>query len=442
MANKIALTLSGRSANDAIRAGMADCAEALESIGISVVPIALDSADLQYAAEQLSAGKVQFALTHLGVGQDLCVVPGEKRPGISIWEALRMLVPRKYQRSKTTASTPVNIWEAFRVPLVKLHADLPAYYVDFHRDVPRNAVSLYWAAELVHFRRRWLPEAHALMGQFPPRPITPVLARGEIDLAVRRSGKLVFVKNGNSPGELRRLWLERLPRSIARLVVDMADEIVAVGTRSGILHIGDFVAARLGEKDIDPDSARQLVSFFSAQLDDYLRRIKSTMIAEAILDLPVLVQGSLWQHVDFTGRRAQLVDGQDFDTSKRIYSEQLGVMDMSPNVDTVPHDRVMRAAGSFSTVLTNRQGWLEDKFPGFEELTFEFKPESIKARVADAISRPDRYLELGVAFGERFRELYTREAFAHRIVEMAELANLQWGAEKPFIQDFFVWPKE
>ena len=230
------------------------------------------------------------------------------------------------------------------MPLVKLHGDIPAYFVDFHLDVPRNSVNLYDAAEFVHFRHRWLPEAQALTAVIPMPPISP-LQRKDVDASVRRRGKLVFLKNGNSPTELQQLWQERLPRSIARLVASMADEITPIGLRPGLLHIGDFVGNYLVASGIDSDSARSLVPFFSAQLDDYLRRVKSRMIAESILDLPVIVQGSLWHHLDFTGRRAQLVEGQDYETSRQVYSGQLGIIDMSPNVDTSPHERVLRAAG-------------------------------------------------------------------------------------------------
>jgi len=264
--------------------------------------------------------------------------------------------------------------------------------------------------------------------------------RDKINLAKRRSGKIFFLKNGNSPADLRRLWHSRLPVSVAKLTEAMADEIVAVGTRSGPLYIGDIVADFLQKRRVCTDPPRDLVTFFSAQMDDYLRRVKSTMIAESILDLPVCVQGSFWHHMDFSGKKARLCDGQDVDASQQILQTQLGVVDMSPNVDDWPHDRVQRGAGSFALVLTNRQGWLSRKFPEFEDLTFDFNPESIKARVADAIAHPERYLEQAVAFGGRFREMYPREEFANRVIDLAELATLLWNVPKPALQPFFSWP--
>jgi hypothetical protein len=414
MTEKIVLALSGRGANDAVRGMIDEYTNPLRDLGLSVVKVAMEPAELQYAVEQIASGKVTFALTWLGIGQDLPVVVG---PG----------------HSRT------NVWEAFSVPLLKLHGDSPAYFVDRHSDVPRNSVNLYAAAEFVHFRRRWLPKAKALTAVVPPMPLAP-LERNKIDVLTRRKGKLVFLKNGNSPTQLRQLWRDRLPRSVATLVENMADEILALAVRPGVLHIGDLIAEFLAAHSIEPGSTGDLMLFFTAQVDDYLRRVKSQMIVEAMLDLPVLVQGNHWEHVDFSGRRAKLIEGQDFDSSRQVFSDQLGIVDMSPNLDSGPHERVMRGAGSYAFVLTNRQGWLTAAFGEFDDLTFEFNPDSIRAKASEAISHPDRFLDLGIAFGERFREVYTRQAYANQIVDLAELAALQCSAEKPVIQPFFVWP--
>lgn len=415
MNDKVVLVFSGYGANDAIRALMLDYGAALESAGASIVHITLEPAELQYAVELLGKGSISFAMTWLGFGQDLSVKVG-------------------------AGGTVVNAFETFGVPLVKLQGDLPAYFSERHADVPRNAINLYQADEFVHYRLRWLPEASALTSVIPPMPMVPI-DRDKVDLATRRTGKLVFLKNGNSPAELKSLWRARLPAAVARIAEAMADEIVKVGTKAGPLYIGDFVADFLRALGIAAEPPRNLVALLSAQMDDYLRRVKSTMIAQAILDLPVVVQGNFWQHVDFTGKRAQLVDGQDVDASREILQRQLGVIDMSANVDSWPHDRVQRGAGSYSLVLTNRQGWMSKLFPEFEGLTFEFDPESIKERVHDAVANPGRYIDLAVAFGERFRDVYTREAFARHIVGLVDLASLLWNEPKPHLQPFFIWPR-
>jgi hypothetical protein len=411
MKEKVVLVLSGRGANNAIHGMMTEFGNALSTNGLPIVQVSFDPSELQYAVDMMARGEVSFGLTWLGIGQDISAGGPDGRE--------------------------VNIWDAARVPLVKIHADHPAYFSSRHRDTPRNSVNLYMAAEFMEFRRRWLSDARALTGLVPPWPIAP-LARSEVDLRKRRNGKLVFLKNGNAPSALRQLWRERLTPAVADLTEAMADEIVAVGLRPGKLLIGDFVAAFLAGRGTEPSSAASLVTFFAAQLDDYLRRVKSEMIAKALLDFPVIVQGDLWEHVDFGGRRARLVPGEDFVASRRVFAEELGVIDMSANMDSEPHDRVQRAAGSYSLFLSNKQSWLADEFSEFEDLTFEFEPESIKARIADVLARPEHHLELGVAFGERFRDLYPTARFVRRVVELAGLAAVL--CEKPSLQPYFDWP--
>ena len=415
MAEKLVLAFAGEGANNAIQGMIAEYTQPLESLGLSVVHVAPEAAEWKYAVEQISADKVCFAMTFLGIAQALSVTVGP-------------------ERSRRTSGNH------FRVPLLKLHGDTPAYFVDRHSDVPQTSVNLYAASEFVHFRRRWLPQAKALTAVVPPMPLAPI-DRSKIDRATRSKGRLVFLKNGNSPTQLRQLWRDRLPKSVATLVESMAEEIVPIGLRPGPLYVGDCIADFLVARGIQPESTGELMLFFTAQIDDYLRRVKSQMIAEALLDLPVIVQGNLWEHVDFRGRRAKLVPGQDFESTRRIFSNELGIIDMSPNLDSGPHERVMRAAGSFACVLTNRQGWLTAALGEFEDLTFEFNPDSIRAKANDAISNPDRFVDLGVAFGDRFREIYTRQAYANAIVDLAELAALKCSAEKPVIQPFFVWPE-
>ena len=413
---KVVLVFSGGGANNAVQGMMTEFGNALSAHGLSIVQMTFDQSELEYAVQLMGRGEVSFALTWLGAGQEISGTdPKDGRQ--------------------------VNVWEATRVPLVKIHADHPAYFSDRHRDTPGNSVNLYMAAEFMEFRLRWLGNVRTLTALVPPWPIAPI-PRAEVDLAKRRNGTLVFLKNGNSPGELRRMWHERLTPTVAGLVDAMAEEILPLGLRPGKLPIGDFVAGFIARRGIDPESALPLLPFFAAQLDDYLRRVKSEMIATALLDFPVIVQGDLWEHVDFAGRRARLVPGQDFQTSRRVFAEELGVIDMSPNMDREPHDRVQRAAGSYSLVLSNKQGWIAEEFPGFEDLTFEFDPDSIKARIADVLAQPQRYLELGVAFGERFREIHPTDAFCRRVVELAELAALQCAAERPPIQPFFIWPAQ
>ena len=407
--------LCGEGANAAILGLMQDYASALMEAGFSVIQVSFEAAELQYVIDLMQKGEIKFAVTWLGFAQDLMGNFGH-------------------------SGGARNVFEHYGVPLVKLQGDLPAYYIDFHRDMPRNAVNLYQAEEFVHFRNRWLPDAKALTALLPPMPMVP-LDRGRIDIESRRNGTLFFVKNGNSPGALENMWDATLPAAVATTARQMARELTVEHVRAGRLALGDWVASFLESQTHLYDVQPKLIWFYAAQMDDYLRRVKSTMIAEALLDFPVVVQGSFWSHIDFDGRRAKHVDGEDVFASQEIVLRQLGVIDMSANVDTWPHDRVQRAAGSYSLVLTNRQGWLLEKFPEYSDITFEFSPESIADRVDDVLSHRMRYLDMAIAFGDRFRTVYPRERFAEVITPLVEHTRWIWQDPRPQLQTYFVWTK-
>lgn len=413
MANKLVLMFAGESTNDAIFGQMSEYASALTESGVSIVHIGGNEEEFKYAFGLIAEGKVGFAFTWLGIAQNLTVARGAD-------------------------GHRESLWDAFGIPMLKIQGDLPAYYLERHQDQPKSTVNLYLASEFIHFRRRWLPDCRAMTAQVPTFPIG-MIERHKIDSSKRRTGKLVFLKNGNAPGELVELWNTRLPGSVANLLRSMGRELEAIGLKPGPLHIGDFVADFLSSRGIEPDSTTYMVRFMSAQLDDYLRRVKSRMIAEALLDLPVIVQGTFWHHLDFTGRRAELRPGQSYAETRNIYAHELGIIDMSPNIDSCPHERVQRAAGAYTTVLTNKQSWMNADFPEFPELGFEFTPESIRACVEKAIADPARFVDMGVAFGEQYRTVYSREQFANRVIDIAELAALQWSAAKPQLQEFFGW---
>lgn len=415
MGKELVIVFSGKGANDAIAGLMSDYGSVLEKAGYAVIHVSFEPAELDYALRLMEGGEVAFAMTWLGIGQDLAAKP--KASGAAI-----------------------NVFDALQIPLVKLQGDLPAYYIDFHRDIPRNSINLYQAREFLEFRKKWIPEATTFASTIPPMAMIPMELE-KVNSKARQEGTLFFLKNGNSPDELARAWDRNLPSRTAATLRNMSQELQINCLNSSTIHLGDLVASFLEQHGVAAPIPKRFVWFMSAQMDDYLRRVKSTLIAEALLEFPVVVQGSFWDHIDFTGQRARLAPGTSVFESHEIVLNELGVIDMSANVNTWPHDRVQRAAGAYSLVLTNRQQWLTERFPEFTELTFDFSLESIADRVSDVLSHPGRYVDLAIAFGDRFRQIFPREAVADRISLLVAHARLMWSEPKPTLQNFFVWSK-
>jgi hypothetical protein len=406
------VVLSGIGENDAINGLMHSVSDYCIRGGLEVHIFNLQNYDRQHFFKTVSSGATQFGLTYLGIGQGLEV---EMKSG-----------------------GPQNLWEAFNLPLLKLHGDIPAYFLDRHRDVPKNSVNLYGAEEFLAFRKAALPNSTSLSMIFDPWVIDDCQEE-ELDFAGRASGKLFFIKNGGNPDALRNLWGTQLPASLSRLLHSLSEELRSQGLRAGRLHLHEFVAKYFDSLrvDLQPDAA--LFSFFVAQLDDYLRRVKSTLVGQSLTRCPVVIQGSRWDHLDLSHTKATLAPAQDFGETGAIFRTQLGIIDLTPNVDSICHDRMMRAAGTYSFVLSNRSSWTRQLLPDLDAAGFEFDPDSIRAAVEAVLAHPGRFVELGREYGRAFRRRFTPEDFVARLTLVADLTRLRHLKQKPPLQPHMVW---
>jgi hypothetical protein len=179
---------------------------------------------------------------------------------------------------------------------------------------------------------------------------------------------------------------------------------------------------------------------FVAQLDDYLRRIKSTMLGRVLADFPVDIQGYNWEHVDLSRARARYRPGGDYLESGSQIRNALGVIDMSPNTRLAPHDRPLRAMGLHTLFITNRQTWFDDRFSNAAEFSFDFTEDGIRAKVADVLAHPGRYVELGRAVAAQFNAGCSPDDFGQFMVDTASHIRAGSGQKPLSFQEYFVFP--
>ncbi len=408
--------LSAHGQNDAITGLLGEYAVLLKNSGFKTLAFDLSARDFNAASivEALERGDVAFALSYLGIGCDL-----------------------RLHGADGTAE--VNAWDHFEVPVLRLNGDIPAYFPARHTPTPAISANIYYAREFHHYAERWIGDGRTgvLNVHRTPFPIC-CIDRSAVDRGRRRSGKLVFLKNGNSPQELMDLWQKQLPSSVARLLVEICSDLRSPCLGSSPVFLDDLVEDALASRGYSRSLPSGLMHLLVAQIDDYFRRVKSLMIGEALRDFPVIIQGSHWGHLDLSGRRATLVPGTDFKQSLEVYASQLGVIDMSPNITSAPHDRVTRSAGMYALCLTNQQVWLREQFPGFERLSFEFSAESIQDRVADVLRSPDDYLDLAMSFGTRARQAWSGDRVVALFTEVSQLLATLHASRKPILQPYVV----
>lgn len=338
----------------------------------------------------------------------------------------------------TADGRQMNLWEGRRIPFISLYGDSPAYFFDRHLPPARSFACLYAFPEHVALRKR-LTKSPALIGVAPPH-VLHATAKREMDFRAKANGKIYFLKNGNSPSQLLATWREALSADIFLMLADLAAELAgSIHTDVGC-DIDRFVCTYFHDKGLEIETFTSLRLFFIAQLDDYLRRIKSTFIAETLLDFPIEIHGYNWEHVNFSGRRARHVPGGNYSDSTELIRNALGLLDMSPNTTMAPHERPLRAFGMSTLCLTNNQQFFQKNFAGSDAFSFNFEKESLQSKVADVLAHPQRYVELGIQVADAFNKSFDAAAFSRLMLDTASCIRLGTGPRPDALQNFFVWP--
>jgi hypothetical protein len=361
----------------------------------------------------IQGGNIAFAFSFMSMGSDLTF--------------------------KDNSGTQANLWERLRIPFISIYGDSPAYYFDRHVVPGPNFAGVYGFPEHTALRLR-LPKINGPITGAAPI-LLDMISRDALDFTRKSAGKLLFLKNGNDPEALRQIWRERLQAGPLNALQEMAAMLAADLASPRLNQIDDVVLEYCAAHDIDIARQVKLRLFFIAQLDDYTRRLKSTLVAQSLLDLPIEVRGTGWGHVDFTGRRATLVESCDYAESRQLIREALGVLDMSPNTSGGPHDRVSRAFGSYTLCVTNEQAFLARDVPAQNGVSFRFEAESIQAVVGAVLTHPARHVELGAEIAAAYRDKNPPEAGIADLIRIAELVRLNQAPGRPEgMPPYFVWP--
>jgi hypothetical protein len=407
------LLFSGKSMNDALGASHRAHRALFSNLGHDLVEIDFETPeDFELLNSTIRDGQVAFAYSASGYCGDM--------------------------RGVAPDGSELNFWEANSIPFISLMGDSPAYLFDRHVMPSPWHACLYGHPEHLVFRRRLKP-TQALYGTIPLFPMD-FTAKRDIDFRKKESGKLLFLKNGNDPERLVRIWRDAMPAETFVMLADLASELSNKLTSNVDCDIDAFVTNYFSNRGWEISEYFPLRLFMVAQLDDYLRRVKSTFIANALMEFPIEIHGFNWEHVDFVGKRATHVRGGDYSQSRARILDSLGLIDMSPNTELAPHDRAQRAFGLCTLCITNEQRFFKETFENSAKFSYRFENDHLREKVADVLAHPKQYVELGLDVAEQFRQHHRPEDFAQYMLDTASHVRLACGPRREGLQEFFVWP--
>lgn len=408
------LFISGTTRGDALGCIIRGIAKNFERLGFETIEVNLMKENVFKSLEATLREKdVLFALSYAGIGRDILIDDAEGKKRV--------------------------LWELLGIPYISIHGDSPAYFFDRHVNTSDNYGTVYSFREHYDLRKR-LP--HADIGLFGVQSplIFDSVPKDQVDFKAKESGKLIFLKNSSDPNKVVEMWQKKCRPTMYQMLAELADVLVGDIASGEEPDIDELVTGYFKLKGIDIDAMTNLRLFFDAQLDDYLRRVKCTFMAEILKEFPVEIHGDNWEYMDFSNSPCKLVPTCDYVTSRGIIERALGVIDMSPNTGNGFHDRPMRAYGRHTLCLTNEQHCVTDVFGADNGMTFRFDRDSIANKLADVIAHPKDYIEIGIEAARIFNDRFANEESARAIVEMADAMRMSMMKYNPNMQDYFVWP--
>lgn len=412
---KIILILSANSDNDAINAVCRQIEVLFHQASKKTYFINLSETDFtQQLTEAITNYEIEFAFSYLGIGADIS------------WQADR-------------DSQLVNIWEHHNIPFLKLQGDLPSYYIQRHGPTPATSANIYCSPEFSQVQS-WYFSNKKMINIINPPIIFDQQPIENINFEKRKHGTFVFLKNGNDPKQLMMMWHKTLAPSMAGDLCDIAEELLPSVLNCEPVNIFEFIINFVTSKMGDADICRDIVRLYSAQLDDFFRRVKSTMLASSLKKFPVKIIGKHWEHVDDGKSVATFSNDMNFSQhSKEIFEQELGLVDMTANVDLNVHDRFSRAAGNYAFILTNKTSWMQQNIPEFDDYTYVFNKEQFENKLAYLLDHKDEVVEQGKLLGEIMNEKINNQDFVKQLIDTAEKIKFMNSSVKPSMQEFYIW---
>jgi len=384
-----------------------------EELGIGFMEISLlDQQNLLENLRRVDFEKIRFVFSWASIGLDI--------------------------RMHDQGGKELDLWHEIGIPFITLHGDSPAYFFDRHVMRDSKFVTFYGFSEHCELRKR-LPHVNGPVDTVCPSPLDKVLIE-HLDWERKKNGKLLFLKNGKDPAKLKKFWSTCMEPRPLKAILDVADELESDLDNPAGNQIDDLVTRYFREAGFDIDRLLKLRLFFIAQLDDYLRAVKCTRMAEALMDFPIEIRGNEWNHLNFAGKKATYIDECDYAKSIGLIRNSFGLIDVSPNTASQPHDRYMRACGAHTFCLTNEQHFLES-LPHCDKLSFRFERESLQERVAFLLDNRTTAIEMGIEVAAAYSAQHPSVETPLKMLEYASLVKLDNLKQRPAgSQDFFVWP--
>ena len=310
-----------------------------------------------------------------------------------------------------------NIWDAVRVPFISVLADAP-YIMPSNHHVPTP-----WVVN-GYIYREWLDLQQRQVGS---RQVSAMLPMGVVPNPDRnaplhtRSIRMLFVKGGADPEQIRARW-PLWPARLQPILHDCAAALSAADPQP----IAPTVHACLAAHGLALDGSKPLLFGLMHELDTFLRAFRATAMARALLPLPVDIVGDGWGHLQGHEGQARFHPAIDAETLDGMYADTRILVNVTPNLSSGAHERVLRGFAARCRVLSDDNAHSRaalHALPSYHGVPWH--APDLADHVANVFhGRPpsDACLDAASAYIEAN---HSPDAFLHRMADLAQLARAQ-----------------
>jgi len=307
------------------------------------------------------------------------------------------------------------LWEAVKVPMFNWSCDHPSHFPSRHAIRSRFLLHGYVFPDHAQYNIRHLNPNGMAFGVHIGMPPRSLFAGAPLPLA-ERNGRIIFSKSGADTNAIEATWRARMP-VLRQILFDAAEELFHRNT-------ADFIPVlrRVGERHgLLLDGNNELALMLLRELDFYIRYRRGNLVMQTLLDHPVDVFGTGWDHINWDGARAVYHGALTWRAALERLPHCLGCLSINPLVEQSVHDRVFFALAAGVAPVTDGNAFSQAHMPGLQRYSFDFTAERI-VHAADALlADPAEALARTEAAWQALSPDFTMRRAAEQIVQFAAL---------------------
>lgn len=283
----------------------------------------------------------------------------------------------------------VLIWEAAQTPFINWSCDHPCYFPS------RHAISSPWLMHCFVFpdHARYALEHFDASGMTShvhlAMPRSSAFDETHLPLN-ERNQRFIYTKSGKDINKIEKIW-SGLPYFQQKILFGASEELFDKNTESA-LPIIQKVAQELG---LFLGGKNALTMKLMREIDSYVRFKRANIVMETLMDMPIDVFGTGWEHLDWSNaKHANYYGSVPLSDSRTTLSKYLGSISIHPLIEDSVHDRNFFAIAANVVPVSDSNRYSRSMMPLLEPYAFNFESQSIKSAVERVIGNPQEALDL------------------------------------------------